>query len=86
MLRPWLQVIIFFLCGVQSKLTSFTGVAPRVMGIGPLLAIPMALMNTGLTQEDVDLFEASLRIIVCNGGSLTSIRSMKPLRHKQFTV
>lgn len=71
-------------CSILSH--SFTGVAPRVMGIGPLLAIPMALTNTGLTQEDVDLFEASLRIMVCDEGSLTPTRSMKPLRHKQFTV
>lgn len=33
------------------------GVPPRVMGIGPLYAIPMVLKNAGLTKEDVDLFE-----------------------------
>jgi acetyl-CoA acyltransferase 1 len=29
------------------------------MGVGPVYAIPMALKNSGITQEDVDLFEAS---------------------------
>lgn len=33
------------------------GVAPRVMVIGPLLAIPMVLKNAGITQDDADLFE-----------------------------
>jgi len=37
--------------------TVVTGVAPRVMGIGPLYAIPMVLKNAGITQDDVDLFE-----------------------------
>jgi len=35
------------------------GIAPRVMGIGPLYAIPMVLKNAGITQDDVDLFEVS---------------------------
>lgn len=34
-----------------------TGVPPRVMGIGPIPAIPMALEKAGLKQEDIDLFE-----------------------------
>ena len=33
------------------------GLAPRVMGIGPTYAIPMVLEATGLTKEDVDIFE-----------------------------
>jgi len=37
--------------------TAVAGVAPRVMGIGPLYAIPMVLKNAGITQQDVDLFE-----------------------------
>jgi len=37
--------------------TAVTGVAPRVMGIGPLYAIPLVLKNVGITQNDVDLFE-----------------------------
>ena len=30
------------------------------MGIGPVYAIPMVLRNTGLSAEDVDLYEVSL--------------------------
>ncbi|KAF8745169.1 WD40 repeat-like protein, partial [Rhizoctonia solani] len=37
--------------------TSVAGLAPRIMGIGPTYAIPMALEQTGLTVGDVDLFE-----------------------------
>ncbi|KAF8846222.1 thiolase [Paxillus ammoniavirescens] len=37
--------------------TAVAGVPPRVMGIGPVYAIPMVLKNTGLSIRDVDLFE-----------------------------
>ncbi|KAJ7786141.1 Thiolase, N-terminal domain-containing protein [Mycena metata] len=37
--------------------TSVTGVAPRIMGIGPAVAIPAVLEQCGITQDDVDLFE-----------------------------
>ncbi len=33
------------------------GVAPEVMGIGPVVAIPKALKMAGITKEQVDLFE-----------------------------
>ena len=33
------------------------GVAPEVMGIGPVVAIPKALKLAGLKIEDIDLFE-----------------------------
>lgn len=33
------------------------GVPPRIMGIGPVAAIPKALKIAGLTQNDIDLFE-----------------------------
>jgi len=33
------------------------GVPPRVMGIGPAFAIPMALKQAGLTVNDIDLYE-----------------------------
>ena len=33
------------------------GVEPRVMGIGPIKAIPAVLKQTGLTQNDIDLIE-----------------------------
>lgn len=37
--------------------TTVVGLEPRIMGIGPALAIPKLLEKTGLTKEDVDLFE-----------------------------
>jgi len=33
------------------------GVPPRIMGIGPVAAIPKALENAGLQQNDIDLIE-----------------------------
>lgn len=33
------------------------GVAPEVMGIGPIVAVPKALEIAGLTQEQIDLWE-----------------------------
>lgn len=35
------------------------GVAPRIMGIGPSIAIPKALGQAGISKEDVDLFEVT---------------------------
>lgn len=42
-----------------AKLVSFAvaGVPPRIMGIGPIYAIPKALARAGLKKEDIDLFE-----------------------------
>lgn len=34
-----------------------SGVAPRVMGIGPAVAIPAALAQCGLKVSDIDVFE-----------------------------
>src|SRR5262245_54024819 len=34
-----------------------TGVEPRIMGIGPVEAIPMALNRAGMKQQDIDLIE-----------------------------
>ncbi|MGZ3862051.1 MAG: acetyl-CoA C-acyltransferase [Bacteroidia bacterium] len=33
------------------------GVPPRIMGIGPIAAIPKAIAQAGLKQNDIDLFE-----------------------------
>ena len=33
------------------------GVPPRIMGIGPLYAIPKVLKKAGMTKEDIDLIE-----------------------------
>jgi len=48
------------------------GVEPRVMGIGPMEAIPAALKHAGLKQDDMDLIElneafASQSLAVING-------------------
>ncbi len=42
-----------------AKLISYAvaGVPPRIMGIGPIAAIPKALKQAGLQKEDIDLFE-----------------------------
>jgi len=37
--------------------TAVAGCPPRIMGIGPIYAIPLALKNAGLELKDVDLFE-----------------------------
>ncbi len=37
--------------------STVVGLAPRIMGIGPSLAIPKILDLTGLSKDDVDLFE-----------------------------
>lgn len=37
--------------------TAVVGVAPRIMGIGPSIAIPKVLSQAGISKEDVDLFE-----------------------------
>jgi acetyl-CoA acyltransferase len=36
---------------------SVVGVEPRIMGIGPVDAIPKAIKQAGLTQNDISLFE-----------------------------
>ncbi|RXW18143.1 hypothetical protein EST38_g7720 [Candolleomyces aberdarensis] len=38
-------------------ITAVTGLAPRIMGIGPVSAIPAALKTAGITIDDVDIFE-----------------------------
>ena len=42
-----------------ARLVNFAaaGVPPRIMGIGPVKAIPKALKQAGLKQEDIDLIE-----------------------------
>jgi acetyl-CoA acyltransferase len=43
----------------RSRMVSYAvaGVEPRIMGIGPVKAIPRALEKSGLTQKDVELIE-----------------------------
>ncbi len=42
-----------------ARLVSYgvAGVPPRIMGIGPVEAIPLALKQAGLKQDDIDLIE-----------------------------
>ena len=42
-----------------ARLVSYAvaGVPPRIMGIGPVKAIPLALKKAGLRKEDIDLIE-----------------------------
>jgi acetyl-CoA acyltransferase len=42
-----------------ARLVSYAavGVEPRIMGIGPVKAVPKALKQAGLTLKDIDLFE-----------------------------
>ncbi|MGY5353773.1 acetyl-CoA C-acyltransferase [Wenyingzhuangia sp. IMCC45467] len=42
-----------------ARLVSFAavGVEPRIMGIGPVMAIPKALERAGLTKNDIELIE-----------------------------
>ncbi len=42
-----------------ARLVSYStvGLAPRIMGMGPLYAIPKALEQAGLQLQDIDLFE-----------------------------
>ena len=42
-----------------ARLVNYTaaGVEPRIMGIGPVKAIPKALNTAGLKQNDIELIE-----------------------------
>jgi len=37
--------------------TAVTGLSPEIMGLGPVEAVPLALLRAGLTTSDIDLFE-----------------------------
>lgn len=59
-----------------AKLVSYavTGVPPRLMGIGPIEAIPKALKIAGLKTQDIDLFELNEAFA---SQSLAVIRELK---------
>ena len=40
---------------------TFVGVEPRYMGIAPIAAIPKVLAQTGLTKNDIDVFEVGAK-------------------------
>jgi len=44
---------------IQGTFRAFTavGVPPAIMGVGPAYAIPDLLKKTGLTKDDIDVFE-----------------------------
>ncbi|MCL4439761.1 MAG: thiolase family protein, partial [Firmicutes bacterium] len=50
--------------------TASFGVAPEIMGIGPVYAIPRALKYAGLNLKDMDLFEINeafaAQFLACN--------------------
>lgn len=67
--------------------TSVAGLAPRIMGIGPSIAIPMVLEATGLTKDDVDLFEVrSSRLLSPWSGFNSHCRSTRRSRRCTFTA
>ena len=46
-LKPWARLVSYAVAGVE----------PRIMGVGPIYAIPKALQRGGLTLEEIDLIE-----------------------------
>ncbi|KAG7661553.1 uncharacterized protein J8A68_004922 [[Candida] subhashii] len=58
---------------------SVAGVPPEIMGIGPAVAIPKVLKTTGLSVEDVDVYEINEAFA---GQCLYSIQSCKIPREK----
>lgn len=49
------------------------GLEPRIMGIGPYYAIPKLLEKTGLTQDDVDVFEINEAFASMVGLTISSL-------------
>lgn len=45
---------VFFLCSCSYAVV---GCPPEIMGIGPAVAIPVALERAGLTTKQIDLYE-----------------------------
>ena len=39
------------------RIFTIVGVDPAVMGVGPTVAIPIAVKETGLEIDDIDIFE-----------------------------
>jgi len=67
-----------------ARFVSFAvgGVEPELMGIGPVVAIPKALKNAGLSQNDIDLFELNEAFAA---QSLAVLRTME-LDHEKVNV
>ena len=45
------------LCPLENH--HVAGVEPRLMGVGPVAAIPKVLAQTGLSKEDIDIWEVN---------------------------
>ena len=59
------QPIIGKFCGA-----TVSGLEPRIMGIGPSIAIPKILDKFGLSKDDIDIFEineAFASMVITNG-------------------
>ena len=39
-----------------------SGLEPRIMGVGPIHAVPKVLQRAGLTANDIDLYELNKRL------------------------
>lgn len=52
-----MHVLTFTRILAKHVATAVSGLAPRIMGIGPTYAIPQVLKHVGLSIAEVDLFE-----------------------------
>ncbi|TFY69530.1 hypothetical protein EVG20_g3119 [Dentipellis fragilis] len=71
--------------------TAVAGVAPRIMGIGPSVAIPKVLAAAGITKEDVDVFEineafASIWVTSRATGARQIATGLNALKHRNGKV
>ena len=48
---------LFFICHLEIRGMGTAGCDPRLMGLGPVYAVPKALENAGLTMDDIQLIE-----------------------------
>lgn len=61
------QPIVAKFCGA-----TVAGLEPRIMGIGPSIAIPKILSKFGLSKEDIDIFEINEAFASMVSGHLSS--------------
>ena len=58
------------------------GVEPRIMGIGPVAAVPKALKQAGLTVNDIDLFELNEAFASQSLAVIKELAQVKPKYRK----
>lgn len=64
---------------VARMITSATvGVDPRIMGIGPVAAVPKALQQAGMKMSDIDLVELNEAFAAQSLGVLKNLPEMNP--------